>query len=440
MSTQAAPPARSDLNYSTRDVGPLLQLRTWDDAGSVFPRESRPLVQAAPPARSDLTYSTRDVAPLLQLRTCDDAGSVFPRESRPLVQAAPPARSDLTYSTRDVAPLLQLRTCDDAGSVFPRESRPLVQAAPPARSDLTYSTRDVAPLLQLRTCDDARSVFPRESRPLVQAAPPARSDLTYSTRDVAPLLQLRTCDDARSVFPRESRPLVLLFGWLGAKPRGLDRYRDVYTARGYDVLTVRGRLAHFAWPPRAVTFTEGLLTFLQQETSERRLIVHAFSVGAYLYSIFLLHMQTHPDRYGGVRTRIIGQVHDSVVYGGLDMMAAGVAEVSPLPGALVRSAAMAYFWLTRPYTVDTYNRAIDTFIRGQVAAPTLLFYCENDPMSRAEAMRELVQYWRQAGVALQVRSWRESRHAGHIVVHRDEYLQTLGGFLDSLPVKAKAKL
>ncbi|XP_019639781.1 PREDICTED: transmembrane protein 53-A-like [Branchiostoma belcheri] len=269
-------------------------------------------------------------------------------------------------------------------------------------------------------------------------APPGSSELKYRTRDLSPLLQLRTCDE--SVFPPESRPLVVLFGWLGAKPRGLDRYRDLYTGRGWDVLTVRGQLAHFAWPPRALSFTEGLLSYLQESTAERRLVVHAFSVGAYLYAILLLHLHQHPERYGRVRSRIIGQVYDSIVIGGLDKMATGVAEVSPLPNAVVKSATMAYFALTRRYTVDTYNLAIDAFRNQQVSAPTLLFYCENDPMSRPDAVRELLQYWRQTGVALQERSWAKSRHAGHLVVHREDYLQALGSFLDSLPIMVKAKL
>ncbi|XP_078580439.1 uncharacterized protein LOC144864340 isoform X2 [Branchiostoma floridae x Branchiostoma japonicum] len=307
------------------------------------------------------------------------------------------------------------------------------QAAPSGNRDLHYRTRD------LSTAPSGSSDLHYRTRDL-STAPSGSSDLHYRTRDLSPLLQLRTCDDARSVFPRESRPLVLLFGWLGAKPRGLDRYRDIYTGRGYDVLTVQGKLSHFTWPPRAVTFTHDLLTLLQKQLSERRLVVHAFSVGAYLYAIFLLHLHRHPDRYDSLRARIIGQVYDSIVYGGLDKMATGVAEVSPLPSALVKSAAMAYFSLTRRYTVDTYNLAIDTFLRRQVAVPTLLFYCENDTMSRPDAMQELVQYWRQTGVALQVRSWRESRHAGHLIVHREEYLQTLGGFLDSLPGLTKARL
>ena len=37
----------------------------------------------------------------------------------------------------------------------------------------------------------------------------------------------------------ENRPLVLLFGWMLAKQRHLDKYANLYHSKGFDVLTLQ---------------------------------------------------------------------------------------------------------------------------------------------------------------------------------------------------------
>ena len=46
-------------------------------------------------------------------------------------------------------------------------------------------------------------------------------------------LQLQTIDDQAQ---SHERPLVLLFGWLLANPRHLNKYANLYHSKGYDVL------------------------------------------------------------------------------------------------------------------------------------------------------------------------------------------------------------
>lgn len=47
------------------------------------------------------------------------------------------------------------------------------------------------------------------------------------------------------------RPLVVLFGWLLAKRRHLNKYGNLYLSKGFDVLSVQVPPAQILWPTSA---------------------------------------------------------------------------------------------------------------------------------------------------------------------------------------------
>ncbi|KAG7256028.1 hypothetical protein CRUP_024645 [Coryphaenoides rupestris] len=103
------------------------------------------------------------------------------------------------------------------------------------------------------------------------------------------------------------RPLVLLLPWLGARREPLAKYRDLYLARGMDVLAAESSVWHFLWPRWGLAYGLALLR-------------------GYTFSMMLCHVAQDPERYARLTQRITGQVFDSLVVGTLEHMATGEEE------------------------------------------------------------------------------------------------------------------
>ncbi|XP_056131879.1 uncharacterized protein LOC130109148 [Lampris incognitus] len=231
------------------------------------------------------------------------------------------------------------------------------------------------------------------------------------------------------------RPLVLLLPWLGAQPGAVAKYRDLYMKHGMDVLVVESGVVHFLWPRWGLEYALEVLKVLEGPPfSGRPVLVHACSIGAYTFSQMLIHMAQGPEKYAGLVQRVVGSIYDSVVIGTLDHMATGVGKtLFPRLETVVRNAALFYFGLFKTHTEDYYNNGIHTFHNCPLTTPALFFFCENDALCDPVAMEATIDLWRERGVAVRSRKWKESVHAAHMRCHRDDYLSTLEAFLKSLP-------
>lgn len=114
--------------------------------------------------------------------------------------------------------------------------------------------------------------------------------------------------------------------------------------------------------------------------------------------------------------------------------------VFPRWETLVKQVSLLYFGMFKKQTVDYFNSAIKVFWNTPITVPALFFFCENDPLSDAQTVEELIDYWRTCGVDITSKKWQDSTHAGHLKRHPQEYLNTLDKFLHSIymtPLKAK---
>ncbi|XP_072291928.1 transmembrane protein 53 [Eucyclogobius newberryi] len=234
----------------------------------------------------------------------------------------------------------------------------------------------------------------------------------------------------------EPRPLLLMLPWLGSRPQAWAKYCDIYFRSGLDVLMVTSEVSHFLWPHWGLDHSRKVLDLLQSEQfGSRPLLVHAFSIGAYTFSQLLVHVAADVEQYESLTGRIKGQVYDSVVIGTLEHMATGVGKTMfPQLEWLVRRVSLTYFALFKSQTVDYFNRGIDTFWNTPVKAPSLFFYCKNDPLSDWEAIDQLRDYWTKRGIDVTGKKWEDSTHAGHLKRHPGEYLSTIDAFLHSVHV------
>ena len=157
--------------------------------------------------------------------------------------------------------------------------------------------------------------------------------------------------------------LVLLFDWLYAKPTHLDRYCQLYHNLGLDVLTVHGKLVQFLWPPTGVKLGEDLMGYLlDTRQGNDRILVHAFSVGAYNYTICLWRALEDPDKFGKFRSLVCGQIFDSIVIGTYDNMSTGIAEaLSPSTRKPVVKLMDTYYHMTKKHNEGNIRQTCQRF-------------------------------------------------------------------------------
>lgn len=240
----------------------------------------------------------------------------------------------------------------------------------------------------------------------------------------------------------ESKPLMLILPWLGSRPQGVAKYCDIYFRTGMDVLVVESEVTQFLWPRWGLDHGKRLLELLQSERFvSRPLLVHAFSIGAYTFAQLLVHVSEDSQKYENLTKRIKGQIYDSVVAGTVETMAVGVGKTMfPQWNSLITRLSLAYFGLFRRQTVDYFDASIDVFWNSPVTSPALFFYCDNDLLSEAQTVDDLIDYWRKRGVNVTAKKWEDSTHAGHLKRHPEEYLTTINAFLQSVqstPLKSK---
>ncbi|KAJ8262126.1 hypothetical protein GJAV_G00162540 [Gymnothorax javanicus] len=238
------------------------------------------------------------------------------------------------------------------------------------------------------------------------------------------------------------RPLLLLFPWLGARPQALSKYCEIYFRVGFDVLLVESKLSQFLWPRWGFEYAAQLLDMLQDDRFvSRPMLVHAFSIGGYMFGQLMTHIAREPERYQGLLQQVQGQVYDSLVDGSLERMAIGLGKsMFPNWEGLVMRISLLYFRVLKKHTLDQLHRTVDEFWNNPFRAPCLIFYSEDDPLCDPRKLEELMELWKSRGMPLQCRKWEESVHAGHLRQHPQEYQSTLEHFLCKLnlaPLKAK---
>ena len=250
---------------------------------------------------------------------------------------------------------------------------------------------------------------------------------------VSPLLTLRKLNGPEGA----SKPLVLFFEWLRAPTAAVDKYCNLYHSRGMDVLTVQGNLGPFLMPKKAAVASRALLDYIiSSEATKQRpfLLVHSFSIGAYLYSVFLMEIERNMEKYEVVSNSIRGQVFDSIVIGSLDHMGEAIAIASnanKLVSWTIRTGMASYFAINRSTVVPFYEKAISAFKNNFIKGPVLMFYSLNDPMADPASMEAVISKWNtDPQFKLWYKCWNNSSHAEHLRLHSDDYISSLNRFLN----------
>lgn len=236
---------------------------------------------------------------------------------------------------------------------------------------------------------------------------------------------------------KTANTLLLLFGFYGASEKAVTGYCGMYHSQGFDVIYVKSYLKHFAWPSNAKHLATALLHRIKSLADDyENIIVHAMSMGAYSFTVLVGELYQRPDLYRPIEDKIKAVVYDSIVIGSLKNMSNGVgrgASKNAVMQRLVPLVLTGYLNATYPFTIKVFDEYILQYKEKPLQVPTLVFYSKNDPMSEYDVLASLLKDWRQKfDFQLVDKCWERSKHAGHLQVHKEEYLAALKQFLMEL--------
>ncbi|XP_054155482.1 transmembrane protein 53-A-like [Oppia nitens] len=233
------------------------------------------------------------------------------------------------------------------------------------------------------------------------------------------------------------RPLTLLCVWMLAKDKHIEKYRQMWFKRGFDVLTVRTSPLDLLMPPiGGMTVARNVVNSLHELSGHyNEIVVHIFSVGGYQFGLTLQQLTSSPVNSYLVDL-IKGIVIDSFVYP--DDCAPGLSRAitkHPLVQPMIEQSIYVFLWLFKNICVKYYDMAVDAFANPRAKYSGLFLYSKDDLVSNVATNDYLVDIWRRAGHNVRSKCWDRSTHVLHYRDHQQEYEDELDAFIKSLNLK-----
>ncbi|XP_078671006.1 transmembrane protein 53-like [Branchiostoma floridae x Branchiostoma belcheri] len=251
-------------------------------------------------------------------------------------------------------------------------------------------------------------------------------------------LELRTRQNAtENDYTSKTKPLVLIFAWMLPQRKHMQKFENIYLARGCDVMTINIQPLQLMLPKTgAQVIASKVADFVHQpENARRPLLVHAFSVGGYLYSETLLKSLENSPEEGGMKDRIMGQIFDSPVdFGGIPDGLPAAMFKSPLIRATLRTLIKTYMAVMYKPVTSNYIRASEIFHHNPVRSPALFLYSKVDPVGTVASIERAARtYVKKGGPPVYYKCWDDSPHVQHMYKHPIEYVEIMDSFLSHLP-------
>lgn len=233
-----------------------------------------------------------------------------------------------------------------------------------------------------------------------------------------------------------TNPMVILYGWLLAKSKHLEKFGNLYNRHGADVVTVKPNVSEVLRPKKAEEVASTILDTLQSSSNKNKpVLIHGFSVGGYFYSQTLNKIVTDP-KYASVQDRIIGQIFDSPVdFNNIPFGVSNAATNNRLLRNTMKLSIESYFSLTRKYTMDEYLARSKLFYTNPVRTPALFLFSDDDPVALPESCERCVSQWKDdLGMDVTSKKWDSSPHVSHFYKHQEEYTSLLVEFLKKIGI------
>lgn len=268
------------------------------------------------------------------------------------------------------------------------------------------------------------------SNMLFRSATSDRSTMTFS------------CNESQ-VDSISTRPLILLFAWMLSKNKHIDKYREFWTSRGYDILTVQTKPLDLLLPTiGGKKVAENVLNLLSKVKYDQ-MVIHAFSVGGYQLGEFLC-LLSNESRNGNpdaqrVNQAMKGWIIDSCVFA--DSCPPGLSKAithHPTIQPMLEKGIEHFLQITHSFTLDRYNMLSKYLFGNETKVPSLLLFSRDDYVSSVETNFRLAKGFEDNGVKTRTRCWEKSVHVLHYREHPEEYEYEIDRFIYELPTITKA--
>jgi len=290
--------------------------------------------------------------------------------------------------------------------------------------------------------------------------------------------------DTRLFHPK---PLIVLLGWLGSKPRTLNRYVELYDTLGCQVI-IRilppAMVIHSAHTPLSplprdidhllsssssaaaiqnhkepCNITDIAVDILQEVTARHypNFVIHNFSNGGCflwekIYQILTSQSQTQgkspinpkDDRVHGpistLKEKLMGVVFDSspaAYHARPNLLDSAIMYVPTLERLQLKLQMLTQQWFQgKASMLETSKRRSmeywNTMMFDNLNIPQLYIYSTMDHLTDWEELEKLIHHRRGHLGEQMIQSLRfeDSRHCSHLLRHPSEYKQTTQSFLD----------
>lgn len=225
--------------------------------------------------------------------------------------------------------------------------------------------------------------------------------------------------------------LVVLLSWLEAKEKHIEKYRQIYLDRGFDVLNVKTSPWDLLLPNYgARKILEDFVRFMTEKRYSN-VVLHGFSVGGYMFGRFLLEIERHDAE---IREQLLnsirGIIFDSLVP--MEGIAVGVANsiTSNRIGAkAIEKLLQMYLILGHNIATKYYLEASEVVWRGPLKCPTLFVMSKEDNISDHKIVERLADGWKNKGVDIHKLLVENSPHVQIYTKHHDKYVGRVDDFL-----------
>lgn len=267
--------------------------------------------------------------------------------------------------------------------------------------------------------------------------PPCSKALHTKVLDKNLVFQSQVDDSSESEKRKVKRPLAIVLSWMSAKGNHIDKYCNIYLQRGFDVLTVHITPQQLLFPTTgSQVVAANILKYIDSHTEFDRILIHAFSVGAYLMGEVFVKLQESKTRNQNLNQRIIGMILDSAVdVQGLSTAFPRAVAKNPLTVKVLEWYVNAHMEMMHNIATKHYLKASESFHNTPLHCPALLFVSKADKVGTPAVNQVLADNWIAKGVDVKLKCFEKSQHVSHMYFYKDEYVREIDSFISKLKQK-----
>lgn len=254
------------------------------------------------------------------------------------------------------------------------------------------------------------------------------------TKNVGRNLHLKTHDQESSGNKKKQKPLAVIVAWMLAKDSHIDKYRNLYLTRGFDVLTVDLSPKELLFPASgSQVVASSLLNYLVSNDHYHKIVIHAFSVGGYLLGELFQKMRQNTTVCKSVVDRMCGVVMDSAVdFEGIPTGFPRAVSKNPLTIKVLEWYISSHLALMYNVATKHYLTSSKNFHNTPLRCPALFFVSDADKVGTPSSNQLVADNWIARGCDVKMKCWQDSKHVSHLHKHEQEYISELDQFLSKI--------